>query len=186
MSSYQVISNVSKTLQTVLWQEFNQDPAIDVPAQEAIVFESPAETAKNNSNRLSIWLYHITENEFVSNQPRMRTGSSESQQPPLALNLHYLITPFATSGPGNLLLLGKTMQVLNDNSMLHLADSQQEIAEELRIIFNQGTLEELSRVWSALREPYRLSVCYQIKTVRIDSQRVLSSMPVGLRGDDRP
>ena len=111
----------------------------------------------------------------------MRTGSAETQRPSLALNLHYLVTPFATSGPGNLLLLGKTMQVLNDKSMLQLSDSQQGIAEELRIIFNQGTLEELSRVWSALREPYRLSVCYQIKTVRIDSQDISRSAPVGSR-----
>lgn len=181
MSSYQVLSSVSNTLQSVLWRAFREDSTIDVMAQEAIVFDSPTETAKNSSNRLSVWLYHLTEDEFVSNQPRIRTGSAESQRPALALNLYYLVTPFATSGPGNLLLLGKTMQVLNDNNILMLQDRSQGIAEELRIIFNQGTIEDLSRIWSALREPYRLSVCYQIRTVRIDSQDFSRSAPIGSR-----
>jgi len=50
-----------------------------------------------------------------------------------------------------------------------LDDATQDVTEELRIIFNQATLDELSRIWNTLREPYRLSVCYQVKTVRIDS-----------------
>ena len=47
--------------------------------------------------------------------------------------------------------------------------SQENIAEELRIIFCRLTLEELTRIWDALREPYRLSVCYQVRVSRICS-----------------
>ena len=183
MSHYKVIADVSNTLQSMLWAAFNQDNEIDVPTKQAIALQSPTETAKDSANRLSLWLYHITENEYVSNQPIQRTGSDMQLSPPLALNLHYLMTPFATSGLSNLLLLGKTMQVLNDNKIILVEEDG--VAEELRLIFNQGSLEELSRVWNALREPYRLSLCYEVKTVRIDSQSELRSQPIGARAVGR-
>jgi hypothetical protein len=37
------------------------------------------------------------------------------------------------------------------------------------------TLEELTRIWEALREPYRLSVAYQVRVTHIDSERTLGS-----------
>ena len=70
-----------------------------VGSESAIVFTNPTETARDSSNRLSLWLYQVTENEFVKNQPRLRgNGHDTSQLPPLALNLFYLVTPFAASG----------------------------------------------------------------------------------------
>jgi hypothetical protein len=40
---------------------------------------------------------------------------------------------------------------------------------EFRIHFETLTLEELSRIWYALQEPYRTSVSYLIEIVHIDS-----------------
>jgi uncharacterized protein DUF4255 len=39
------------------------------------------------------------------------------------------------------------------------------------VIFCRLSLEELTRIWESLREPYRLSVCYLIRVTRIDSRR---------------
>jgi hypothetical protein len=99
---------------------------------------------------------------------------------PLALNLHYLVTPFANFGAGDSasrdedhMVLGKVLQIFYDNAIIVLRDTLNNIAEELRIVFVRLTLEELTRIWEALREPYRLSICYRVQVTRIDSNRVI-------------
>ena len=173
MSSYRVVSEVSKALRSVLWAEFEEDDDFNAVTNEAdIVFKNPTETARDSANRLSLWLYHITEDAYLKNQPARRgNGAGISQFPPLALDFYYLITPFGPSGEADQLILGKTMEVLYDNAILLVDNPEDEIAEELRVIFCRLSLEELTRIWEALREPYRLSVCYQVRVTRIDSQR---------------
>jgi hypothetical protein len=40
------------------------------------------------------------------------------------------------------------------------------------------TLEELTRVWEALREPYRLSVGYIVRVTRVESLRAVRNARV--------
>lgn len=184
MSDYLVLDAVSKALRRILWDAFDADGVIRpiVGSEAAIVFSNPTETARDSGNRLSLWLYQITENEHVKNQPMLKARvqpvvpagmppRETSQFPPMALNLFFLVTPFAPSGEADHLLLGKTMQVLYDNANIFLEDVASEVFEELRVIFCRLSLEELTRIWESLREPYRLSVCYLIRVTRIDSRR---------------
>ena len=179
MSDYTVLAAVSGALRDILWQEFQVDPVISpiVGSESAIVFANPTETARDSANRLSLWLYQVTENEFVKNQPMVPTNGAE-RYPPLALNLSYLLTPFGTSGEADHLLLGKSMQVLYDNAITLLRDAVSDVHEELRIILARLALEELSHVWESLREPYRLSVPYQVRVTRLDSRRALPAARV--------
>jgi hypothetical protein len=189
MSNYKVVAEVSRALQQILWEAFTADPVIAgiINRPEEIVFRNPTETARDSANRLSIWLHQICENEYVKNRPPLPTtnGSQQTRIPPLALNLFYLVTPFAPKGnpEAELLLLGKTMQVLYDNAIVFLRDDTpgEEVAEEVRIIFSRLSLEELTRIWEALREPYHLSVCYEIRVTHIDSSR----LPANARVIDR-
>ncbi len=203
MSDYLILDAVSKALRQILWDAFNADNVIRplVGSENAIVFSNPTETARDSGNRLSLWLYQITENEHVKNQPPIKArlqpvpppGANPRQVlqfPPMALNLFFLVTPFAQSGESDHLLLGKTMQVLYDNATLYLQDVQGGIFEELRVIFCRTTLEELTRIWESLREPYRLSVCYLIRVTRIDSTRrpesgLVLERTAGFSGDPR-
>jgi hypothetical protein len=182
VSNYTVISDVSEGLKQILFTEFTKDAVVRniVGASDAaIVFTNPTQTAQNSSNRLSLWLYQVTENEFLKNQPPARSNGVEATQfPPLPLNLHYLITPFAATGQGDLLLLGKTMQVLHENASVLLRDPARELAEELRILLCNLLLDQLSRVWEALREPYRLSVAYEVRVTRVDSQHAITTARV--------
>jgi hypothetical protein len=186
MSSYKVIAEVSKKLRELLWRAFEADPEINptiLGNEEAIVFSNPTQAARDSANRLSLWLYQITENEFMKNQPPSRANGHQTLQfPPMALNLYYLVTPFATDGESDHLLLGKTLQALYDNANVLLQDPGDEVFEELRIIFCRLTLEELTRIWEALREPYRLSVCYQVRVLRVESQRRTEQARVVERG----
>src|SRR3712207_8206086 len=71
-------------------------------------------------------------------------------------------------------LLGKTMQVLYDNASMLLRDPADQIAEELRVVLAPLTLEELTRVWEALQEPYRLDR----KSTRLNSSHANISYAV--------
>ena len=171
---YTVLRAVSGALRDLLADEFATDPTVNaiVVGSAGIVFSNPTETAQNPANRLSLWLYQVTENEFLKNDPpRPSNGLDRLRQPPLPLNLFYLLTPFALDREADLLLLGKSMEVLYDNAIILLRDAVSGQTEELRIILCRLTLEELTRIWEALREPYRLSVCYQVRVTRIDSRR---------------
>ena len=175
MSSYRVLASVSQTLRTLLWDAYSADPPLRsiVGSQSAISFSNPTETARDSANRLSLWLYQVTENEHLKNQPVMRGNDHTSTQvTPLALNLYYLVTPFAPSAEWDQLLLGSTMQTLYDNAIVVLQNTADQVYEELRVILGRLSLEELTRIWEALREPYRLSLSYQVRVSRIDSQRI--------------
>jgi hypothetical protein len=176
MSSYMVVADVSDKLRSILWEAFNADPLVRsiVGSEAAIVLTNPTETVRDSANRLSLWLYQITENEFMKNQPMQRAERSDRhdqlQFPPLALNLFYLVTPFTPSGRSDHVLLAKAMQTLYDNAITPL-QTPNDVAEELRIVLCRLSLEELTRIWEALREPYRLSICYQVRVTTIESER---------------
>jgi hypothetical protein len=44
-------------------------------------------------------------------------------------------------------------------------------AEELRIILNPISMEDVTKLWSAFLRSYRLSVSYEVKVIYIDSER---------------
>lgn len=193
MSRHDVISSVSEALRGILWEAFSTDNELQqifppgAMDSEIINFKQPVlkDNSATDPGFLSIWLYQITENEFVKNQPMLKgSGTGDLKFPPMALNLFYLITPCAfkdqNSTPNtDLNIIGKTLQTLYDNAVVYLqfkdGNGQVVISEELRIIFCRLTLEELTRVWEALQEPYRLSVCYQVRVTHIDSFRVPNS-----------
>lgn len=182
MSSYSIIYEVSKFLQETLWAGFDGDSTVTqfVGTQASIVLMNPAETAANTDRRLSLWLYQVTPNEFLQNRPALRPqprGGARSdddtiQYPPLALNLFYLLTPSTAHPDGDQIVLGRSMQILNDNAVLLLQSAEEPgTAEELHISLCQRSLQELAEVWEALQQPYRLSLCYEVRSVRIDSLR---------------
>lgn len=197
MSSHHVIKDVTETLRDILWQGYSR-PGQDgitqyISGPEDIVFSNPTDTARDSTKRLSLWLYQVTENEFVKNQPMLRADREQPELerfPPLALDFHYLLTPFGASMEANHMILGKTLQVLYDNATVYVRNPGDEVVEELRVILCRLSLEELTRVWEALRESYRLSVCYRLRVNRISSERLPSGArvyerSVGIRDEPR-
>lgn len=195
MSSYKVVLEISKLLRQTLWDGFKNDPALTtqhVPNAESIVLTNPAEAVDPNSRRISLWLYQVQQNEFLRNTPAPRVPNDDKliRFPALAINLFYLLTPSTNNVEGDQLVLGKSMQILHDNAILRLeSDEVTGEAEELRIFMCQRDLRELAEVWEALKQPYRLSVCYEVRVPRIESLRFEHATRVGSRRfdfDDAP
>lgn len=176
MGSYKIIAEVSNLLHSTLWNGFKDDLELNqhVDNEKAIVLLNPADAASNKDLRLSLWLYQVQGNEFMRNQAPSRLPQQDDtiQSPPLPLNLYYLLTPSTKSMEGDQMVLGRSLQIFHDNSILLLESKEKPgTAEELRISMCQRDLRELAEVWEALQQPYRLSVCYEVRVIRIDSER---------------
>jgi hypothetical protein len=190
VSSYKVISEVSKLLRQTLWAGFQNDTAISpqhVPNLEAIVLMNPADAAREQNRRISLWLYQVQENEFLRNQLPARVPKDDStvQYPPLAINLFYLLTPSTTSVEGDQLVLGRALQIFHDNATMLLVSAEDPgHNDELRLSMCQRDLRELAEVWEALQQPYRLSVCYEVRVPKIESTRLERTGRVGERQAD--
>lgn len=181
MSGYLAINTVSRAIRRILAAAYGADPMVNslVGGETGIVFSNPTETARDPAHHLSLWLYRITENEFMKNLPAPAEADRRLQRgSPLALDLSYLITPFTSSGENDQVLIGKTMQVLHDNASIYVGDPLNLVVDEIRVILCRLPLEEVTRIWEALQEPYRLSVCYLVRVIRIDSTQLDESAPI--------
>jgi hypothetical protein len=186
--NFRAISEVSRFLRRTLFLGFSEDQALlqHVPSEAAIVLSNPGDPAPVEARRLSLWLYQVVPNEHLRNAPMMRQPNDDVEAyPPLALTLYYLLTPSTGSDEGDQIILGRALQIFHDSSILTL-ESQDEpgTGEELHLSLVQRTIEEVAQVWEALQQPYRLSVCYEVRVVRIDSRRVLTARRVGERTSD--
>jgi hypothetical protein len=134
---------------------------------------------------MSLWLYQVLPNEHLRNPPFVRRSGAgtddASFHPPLVLNLHYLLTPSIQDAGGasdqlaDQRLLGRAMQVFHDQAVLHMPNPQApDNSHELHVSLAPRTIAELAEVWEAMQQPYRLSVCYEVRAVRIDSERQLT------------
>ncbi|CUI07402.1 DUF4255 domain-containing protein [Massilia sp. P8910] len=190
--SYHVILEVSKCLRHALWLGMKEEPDTGdlVNAELNIMLSNPAQPPSPNASRqMSLWLYQILPNEHLRNAPQVRVRDNGDDTvefyPPLALNLLYLLTPHTKTDEGDQLVLGRSLQIFHDQSILRLESKQDpERAEELHVSLAPRTIEELAKVWEAMQQPYRLSVCYEVRVARIDSQRRQAGGRVAERAAD--
>jgi hypothetical protein len=165
MSSSAVINEVSTLLRALL-EDGLKSPANLNPSVE---LSNPAD--ETDEKTLSIWLYQVTPNPYLRNIPNVRTSDEAERFPPLSVDLCYLLTPSQKNEGANQATLGRALQVLYDNSILTLHTGDD--IEELHLSICQRSITELAEVWEALQKPYRLSACFEVRMVQIDSERVL-------------
>ena len=185
MSDFHAIDLVGTGMRELLFENFTFDDEVGqfFPSIDVIKLASPTETAQQQSDRLSVFLYQITEDPYLKNRPPVSTDSvSRMRPPPMALRFHYLLTPFGPSPQANALIVGKILETLYDNSTLQISDPISEQTENVRIVFETLSIEELGRVWEALNEPYRMSLAYQLRVPSLESRRERVAVPVGEAG----
>lgn len=185
MSDYTVIKLVNARLREVLFQGMTGEAAQYFSELDDVYVGSPRETAELQTKTLSVFLYQVTEDPYMKNRPPVQSnGNSRLRMPPMALSFHYLITPFLADPEGNALVLGKVLETMYDNSTLTLVDPVTQQTEEVRVVLETLSLSELAEVWEALREPYRVSMAYQLRVPKLESTRQMAVTPVGESNQD--
>jgi hypothetical protein len=188
MSDFTVIRAVSKTLEAILTAEITNSSEPEFSGGPAVVIElgSPAELA--GSTGVSVWLYRVARNASTLNQPRERIAPNQLKPQPLTIDLHYLVTPLANKAIDEQVVLGRVLQVFHDPTIMRggdLLDILKQSPLEFRLTLETLTLEEISRIWGALKEPYRASLSYCVEIVNIDSRlEAFKVAPVAVRDAD--
>lgn len=171
MSTYPVVSAVSATLRDLLLRHFRDsgDPSL---ATVDVFLDSPRTLRdQDTSIGVSLWMYRVTRNEHLLNHPPP-AGEGQFPHQPLPIDLHYLVTPISDDAGDEQDLMGRILQTLHDHAVVRggeLRDELEDSGHELRVTLDALSLEDLTRVWNALQEPYSLSVPYQVSVVSIDS-----------------
>jgi Pvc16 N-terminal domain len=170
MSEYSVIYDITNTILNLL--KTNTGGLLQ---QDHISAASPADTTNDTPPSLSLFLYQVTENRGLKNQRMQETSTGTLRYPPLCLNLHYLLTAYASSRETEHQIAGRAMQILHDNAVVRgslLQGSLSGTFEEIVVLMNPIPLDDMNRLWSMFgSKPYRLSIPYQVSTALIDSSR---------------
>jgi hypothetical protein len=185
MSDFTVIRAVTDTLKSILEDGITNstDPQLNgVP----IDLRSPREMREDhNATGISLWLYRVGRDADLLNHPPERISPTQFRCAFLPVRLYYLVTPLVAKPEDRQTLIGRVLQLLNDHTQLRGADLQDSLAgstDEFRVSLETLTLEELTRVWYSLSEPYDLSVSYEVQIVTIDSDKEsLKEVPVLVR-----
>lgn len=133
---------------------------------------------------LTLYLYRVTMNEHLRNQPY--TGGTAEAPPPLALDLHYLLTVWAEDAKDEHRLLGWAMHLLHTHQTLSASDLNEDggwgPGEMVQLVPTELSNEDMMRIWDAFQRPYTLSASYSARVVRLkDSTDTPGSRPVVAR-----
>jgi hypothetical protein len=150
------------------------------------------------ASQLNVFLRHVTPNPGWRNEglpSRDGAGRTRLSNPPLALDLHYLISAYGAEPLHAEILLGYAMQLLHENpaiprdalrtalqpspdpglvlppALRALADSGlPDQVEQLRITPEYLNTEDMSKFWTATLTHYRPCAAYQVSVVLIQKE----------------
>ncbi|NOT28288.1 MAG: DUF4255 domain-containing protein [Acidobacteria bacterium] len=186
MPDFNVIADVSRTLQRFLTQGFSTLVPAPPPVAEIHDLQGNIST---DPARLTLFLFEVIEDPSQRNRPPVRTDlpapatpSVRISKPPMALLLKYMMTAWSGDRFTDHQILGRTLQVLYDGAILSgpqlLGATLQNTSVALKITLTPITLEERSRVFYAVQKPYRLSLTYDVRVVDLDTRTSQGRVPV--------
>lgn len=195
MSNVLAIAATTRTLRNLL---LAQMPALDAELGDLEVTLQPPDVARKGISKaqLNLFLYQVVANAAWRNLDmpgQVRPG--ETAPPPLALNLHYVITAWGR-GESDVdaishRVLAAAMSILHDRGVLDGNDIRNALAdndlanqiERVRITPLPQSVDELSKLWTAFQTNYRTSAAYEAAVLLIDSQAAIRApLPVLRRG----
>lgn len=191
MSNSLAIAAVTTTLRNLISQGVAQELG------DGIVTTQPPDKARENGdnrNQINLFLYHILPNaSWRTMDLPNRVQPGEIGQPPLALNLYYIMTCYGKDNDDILAhrLLGKAMHILNDYAVLNPADIKISLGESdlhnqverVRITLQPMSLEDVSNLWTTFQTQYRISAAYEVSVIIIESSRIVKTpLPALTRG----
>jgi hypothetical protein len=196
MSNALAIAATTATLRNLLQ---SQIPVLDGNLSDLEVTTQPPDLARKGVTKaqLNVFLYQTVINGAWRNMDMPRqVRPGESGAPPLALNLHYLVTAYGRGESDNDAVshrvLGGAMSVLHDHPVLGRGEISASLPgndlgaqlERLRITPLPMQLEEMSKLWMVFQTQYRISAAYEVTVLLIDSRApVKAPLPVLQRGE---
>ncbi len=209
MSSALALASVTAVLRELIQDAFVDHGVSSVVAGADVTAVAPSLVAPGNSQPtgINVFCYGVAPNQGWRNAGLpSRNGSGERlTNPPLALDLLYLVTAYGTDDFHAEVLLGHAMHrlhevpvlerdtirtILQDPGVLsgHLAGSGlADQVELVKVTPDVLGVEEISKLWTALGGDYRPSAAYRASVVLIQADEpTRSALPVLTRGERDP
>lgn len=193
MSNELAIAAVTLSLRDMINGEINKTPPAPITLMKEIeVTTLPLQKlGEDAKNQINVFLLNTEPNAAWRNVDLPRVRGGEDGHPPLAINLNYLISTVGEDD--NQLvshyLLGEAMRVLHDNAIIPPAKIKLpesglgEQLERVTITARSVSIDEISRLWTALQSQYRASALYLVTVLLIESRiGTRAALPVLRRG----
>jgi len=178
MSEFTVILNTSKTIQQLLQEKINEDFEI-IGNPINIVLVAPNDT--NVDYQIGLYLYDIKEITEIRRTAPIIEGDFR-KEPPKLLELSYIL--FSNHRAQTRLdadteqkFFGRALQVIYDTGITNLKELNSDnqfiqTDEKVAISVINQNFEDKTKVWTAFQSPYRLSVCFTVSAIELDSRRI--------------
>jgi hypothetical protein len=185
ISDYNAIRDVGSSLIKLIWDNVQDDETwrkntgIDSEAQ--IVLSSPEESSEQH--KLSLFLYRIEEDTYLRS-PGWEEIEGEADPiarfrgPTMNLRLFYMISPHAKQDEVNHIIIGRVLQIFNDNPILKAPFPQGSLSgTELKLIFAPLSIDDMNKIWGIISrsKPYLPSLYYEVSGIGIESSRVMQT-----------
>lgn len=214
MSTALAIAGVTQVLRDLLNDRFiNQNVAGQIGQSVTVSTLPPDKVVQQNGvevTQLNLFLRHVTPNMGWRNEglpSRDVAGKTRLSNPPLALNLHYIVSAYGAAELHSEILLGHAMQLLHENPAIPRAAIRNSLVpdpeaaaslpawlrslrdsgladqvEQLRVTPEYLSTEEMSKFWTSTLTQYRPSAAYQVSVVLIVAEQPKPSpLPVLVR-----
>ncbi len=165
------------------------------------------------TDQLNLFLYQVTPNLGWRNMclPSMDSNGNRITNPPLALDLHYILTAYGSQDLNAEILLGYAMQILHETPILSSSQLTAALTstplvdgsilpgpfgletavdlvnqiEQIKISPVFLTTDDLSKMWTAMQARYRPTMAYMVSVVLIQATNSISAaLPVLKLGPD--
>ena len=182
MANVFAIHSVGNSIVTYLRNSYPQALAgLDMP-DCAFELVSSGELAgePGDATRITLYLYRITVNEHSR---QVHAASAATARPtPLGLDLHFLMSAWAGNARDEHTIVAWAIRQLHMFPILDASSLSPEAGwgtnEVIQVIPAELSTEDVMRIWDALDPPYRLSVSYIARLVRLDPDAQQHARPV--------
>jgi hypothetical protein len=165
MASLSAVNAVCAGIAQQLRLAHQLSPIKDTSCLFTVVGSKELKDLPTRNTTCAIFLYRISHNEHT------RNAAVCSPRGPLTVNLHLLFSMWADSPLKEQTVLGWVMRELYDHPVLDRsvlgASGAFADGELVQLIPEELTLDDMSKLWQLLVPPYRLSVSYIARNVRI-------------------
>jgi len=165
------IHSVGDSLVTFLRNTYPEQLRVPFPAEFKLISTGQLSTAEAEfDDAVTLMLHRVTVSEHLRNaRPLDRPDST----PPLALDLHYLLTAWSQNAQTEQILLAWAASMLHGHAILDASSLTPEAAwdtdEVIHVVPSEVSSEDMMRIWDALAPSYRVSLTYTARVVRLDA-----------------
>ena len=169
MAGFKAIDAVSRAVVALLREHYRPADFEDRPLEFKVCLAQDLPMKAG----VSFFLYRIQANGAIRTPPGRPVPGGERRPPPLAVDLHFLLTAWAGDASLQHAIAGWIMRVMEDHPVLAAPALDGQVfqpGETVEIVLEGLAAEEILRIWEVTaNHAYQISVPYVARSVQIES-----------------